>query len=100
MVGSTAHGTPRRTTSAFRLLKIDTRSKPEQLAGLRALDRRSDEPAPCQRGPGRAGGGACAGSDNLMPRILEAVKAYATVGEICATLKTVFGEYREEKPVL
>jgi methylmalonyl-CoA mutase N-terminal domain/subunit len=36
------------------------------------------------------------GSANLMPIILEAVKAYATVGEICARLKVVFGEYREQ----
>ncbi|MBH8596713.1 MULTISPECIES: methylmalonyl-CoA mutase family protein [unclassified Thermoactinomyces] len=33
-------------------------------------------------------------SENLMPRILEAVKAYATVGEICHTLRGVFGEYQ------
>ena len=30
---------------------------------------------------------------NLMPLTIEAVKAYATVGEICGTLKKVFGEY-------
>jgi methylmalonyl-CoA mutase N-terminal domain/subunit len=33
------------------------------------------------------------GDDNLMPLILEAVKAYATLGEICEVLKEVFGEY-------
>jgi methylmalonyl-CoA mutase N-terminal domain/subunit len=32
---------------------------------------------------------------NLMPAILEAVKAYATVGEISDTLRKVFGEYQE-----
>ncbi|QSS98616.1 methylmalonyl-CoA mutase family protein [Pontibacillus sp. ALD_SL1] len=32
-------------------------------------------------------------TDNLMPHILEAVKAYATVGEICHTLRREFGEY-------
>jgi len=32
---------------------------------------------------------------NLMPAILEAVKAYATVGEISDTLRRVFGEYQE-----
>ncbi len=32
---------------------------------------------------------------NLMPAILDAVKVYATVGEISATLRGVFGEYRE-----
>ena len=35
------------------------------------------------------------GSDNLMPPILEAVRAYATVGEICTALASVFGEYAE-----
>jgi len=31
---------------------------------------------------------------NLMPFILEAVKNYATLGEICDTLREVFGEYK------
>jgi methylmalonyl-CoA mutase N-terminal domain/subunit len=31
---------------------------------------------------------------NLMPLILEAVKQYATLGEICSTLRDVFGEYK------
>jgi methylmalonyl-CoA mutase N-terminal domain/subunit len=30
-----------------------------------------------------------------MPRIVAAVEAYATVGEIADTLRGVFGEYRE-----
>jgi methylmalonyl-CoA mutase N-terminal domain/subunit len=32
---------------------------------------------------------------NLMPSILEAVRAYASIGEICGVLREVFGEYRE-----
>ncbi|HUL21519.1 MAG TPA: methylmalonyl-CoA mutase family protein [Thermodesulfobacteriota bacterium] len=35
------------------------------------------------------------GTGNLIPPILEAVKAYATLGEISDTLREVFGEYRE-----
>jgi methylmalonyl-CoA mutase N-terminal domain/subunit len=35
------------------------------------------------------------GTANLVPPILEAVKAYATLGEISDTLREVFGEYRE-----
>jgi methylmalonyl-CoA mutase N-terminal domain/subunit len=31
--------------------------------------------------------------DNLMPPILDAVRAYATTGEVCARLANVFGEY-------
>ena len=38
---------------------------------------------------------AARGSDNLMPRILEACEARATVGEISDRLRAVFGEYRE-----
>jgi methylmalonyl-CoA mutase N-terminal domain/subunit len=39
---------------------------------------------------------AASGSDNLMPYILEAVRAYATEGEIMGTLTEVFGTYTEE----
>ncbi|MEA3475444.1 MAG: methylmalonyl-CoA mutase family protein [Candidatus Cloacimonadota bacterium] len=35
-------------------------------------------------------------SDNLMPVILEAVKVYATLGEICDVLREEFGEYEEQ----
>jgi methylmalonyl-CoA mutase N-terminal domain/subunit len=38
---------------------------------------------------------AAAGTENLMPFILAAVKTEATVGEICDTLRAVFGEYQE-----
>ncbi|HUQ92640.1 MAG TPA: methylmalonyl-CoA mutase family protein [Bryobacteraceae bacterium] len=38
---------------------------------------------------------AAAGNDNTMPHILEAVKAYATVGEICAALQETFGSWTE-----
>ncbi len=33
--------------------------------------------------------------ENLMPHILEAVKEYATLGEICEVLRKEFGEYKE-----
>lgn len=39
--------------------------------------------------------GAAEGKENLMPCIIDAVKAYATVGEVSNTLKGVFGEYKE-----
>jgi methylmalonyl-CoA mutase N-terminal domain/subunit len=38
---------------------------------------------------------AARGTANLMPRILAAAEAYATVGEISDTLRQVFGEYRD-----
>jgi len=33
--------------------------------------------------------------ENLMPTIIDAVKAYATIGEICDMLRKVYGEYKE-----
>lgn len=38
---------------------------------------------------------AARSSENLMPKILAAVEAFATVGEIADALRAVFGEYRE-----
>jgi methylmalonyl-CoA mutase N-terminal domain/subunit len=37
---------------------------------------------------------AAAGKANLVPILVEAVKAYATMGEICDVLREAFGEYR------
>ncbi|MHA1330165.1 MAG: methylmalonyl-CoA mutase family protein, partial [Candidatus Hodarchaeales archaeon] len=39
---------------------------------------------------------AAKGTDNLMPPILKAVKAYASVGEICDVLREVFGEWKAD----
>ena len=36
-----------------------------------------------------------ASDENIMPVVIEAVKTYATVGEISDVLRDVFGEYRE-----
>jgi methylmalonyl-CoA mutase N-terminal domain/subunit len=37
---------------------------------------------------------AAEGDENLLPYIIDAVKAYATVGEICGVFRDTFGEYR------
>jgi methylmalonyl-CoA mutase, N-terminal domain len=42
---------------------------------------------------------AARGRDNTMPPLLECVRAYATVGEMCDALREVWGEY-EEVPVI
>jgi methylmalonyl-CoA mutase N-terminal domain/subunit len=39
--------------------------------------------------------GAARTKQNVMPPILEAVRAYATVGEMCDALRDVWGEYEE-----
>ena len=38
---------------------------------------------------------AAPGEENLIPFFVEAVKAYATLGEICGVLRDVFGEYQQ-----
>lgn len=38
---------------------------------------------------------AAEGEDNLMPYLIDAVKTYATLGEICGVLREVFGEYKQ-----
>ncbi|MDK2919436.1 MAG: methylmalonyl-CoA mutase, N-terminal domain [Candidatus Petromonas sp.] len=38
---------------------------------------------------------ACEGDDNVMPYIIDAVKAYATLGEVCGVMREVFGEYQQ-----
>ena len=38
---------------------------------------------------------AAQGSDNVVPPILACVRSYATLGEMCDTLRAVYGEYRE-----
>ena len=39
-------------------------------------------------------GDAARGDDNLVPYVVDAVKAYATIGEICGVLREEFGEYQ------
>jgi methylmalonyl-CoA mutase N-terminal domain/subunit len=38
---------------------------------------------------------AAEGTDNLMPYIIDAVKVYTSLGEICNTMRDVYGEYKE-----
>jgi methylmalonyl-CoA mutase, N-terminal domain len=64
----------------------------ERGAALRALrDERDAHRVARALGGVRA---IAAGEGNVMPALVEAVKAYATIGEICGVLREVFGEYR------
>jgi methylmalonyl-CoA mutase N-terminal domain/subunit len=74
-------------------LRIDDAVERDQREGLERIKRERDENE-VQRRLGLLVE-AARGSENTMPRILDAVRAYATVGEICGVLKPVFGEYRE-----
>jgi methylmalonyl-CoA mutase N-terminal domain/subunit len=75
------------------LLQIDessARHQQEKLAALKA--RRSSRQV---RETLDALKRAAEGAENTMPRILDAVRAYATLGEICDSLRAVFGTYQE-----
>ena len=75
------------------ILQIDDSVGARQAERLRALraERSGDEVARRLT----ALRAAARGDANLMPHIYEAVKSYATVGEICAALRDVFGAYTE-----
>lgn len=38
---------------------------------------------------------ACNSDENVMPYILEAVREYATLGEVCGVMREEFGEYKQ-----
>ena len=75
------------------LLKIDMRVQTEQIKFLKQVKaERSNDEVLQKLAVLKT---AAQGEANLMPLILDAVKVYASVGEICNTLREVFGEYKE-----
>lgn len=75
------------------LLQVDERAQSRQSEKLARLRARRDATA-VQSALDRLKRAADDG-DNTMPFILDAVRAYASVGEICGALRDVFGSYRE-----
>jgi methylmalonyl-CoA mutase, N-terminal domain len=78
---------------AIPIQRVDEMLERKQIDRLRALRLRRD-PGSWQTSLRQIDGAARSGA-NLMPHILAAVEANATVGEISDTLRKVFGEYRE-----
>jgi methylmalonyl-CoA mutase N-terminal domain/subunit len=76
------------------LLQIDETSASHQSAKLAALRKRRDNGKVC--GALDALRRAAEGTENTMPYLLDAVRAYATLGEICDALRGVFGTYQEK----
>ncbi len=75
------------------LLHVDPEGGRRQAAKLASLRQRRDNERVQQTLAALEDGAA--GSDNLMPRIIEAVEAYATLGEISDAMRRVFGEQHE-----
>ncbi len=75
------------------LLHMDESLERKQVERLQALRARRNA-QPWAESLKKIGDAARSG-ENLMPHIVAAVDAYATVGEISDTLRKVFGEYKE-----
>ncbi|MEK7406507.1 MAG: methylmalonyl-CoA mutase family protein, partial [Acidobacteriota bacterium] len=75
-------------------LRIDQAAERRQVEKLAALRKRRGQER--VRAALEALRRAAEGGQNTMPCLLEAVRAYATLGEICDALRDVFGSYREK----
>ncbi|MFT3836112.1 MAG: methylmalonyl-CoA mutase family protein [Myxococcaceae bacterium] len=75
------------------LLKIDEEVAHQQVERVKQV--RKDRDAAAVEAALAKVEAACRGTDNLMPPVLEAVKAYATLGEISDVFRKVWGQYRE-----
>ena len=75
------------------LLQIDETAAAHQQAKLAALRKRRDN-GRVQRALDELRR-AAEGTENTMPYLLDAVKSYATLGEICDAFRSVFGTYQE-----
>jgi methylmalonyl-CoA mutase N-terminal domain/subunit len=75
------------------LLRVDPTVRLSQIEKIKRLKAERNAAA-VERTLGELRRGA-QGNDNLMPLILQAVKAYATLGEICDVMRGVFGEYQQ-----
>jgi len=76
----------------FETMKVDPRLEEQQKERVAAFRARRDSDA--SRRAVDAVREAAKGSDNLMPHIVAAMKAHATMGEVADALRDVFGEYR------
>jgi methylmalonyl-CoA mutase, N-terminal domain len=76
----------------FEYLRVDPETEREQIERLKEIRKTRDDDA--VRASLDALRNAVRGTDNLMPPILDAVRVYATLGDICSVLRDEFGEYQ------
>src|SRR6476646_3421799 len=90
IVGVNDFVTPEKPLNILQIDESVAHRQAERLSKLRAS--RSKEEVARRLNALRA---AAKGKDNLMPFIFDAVKSYATLGEICDAMRDVFGTYEE-----
>ncbi|MCU0253533.1 MAG: methylmalonyl-CoA mutase family protein [Acidobacteria bacterium] len=93
IVGVNRYQIPAEDDTPIEILRIAQVVEERQLARLAEVRARRDGPA-VERALARLAE-ACRGDANTFEPILEAVRAYATVGEVAQTMKTVFGSWEE-----
>ena len=76
------------------LLKIDLKIQDDQVKFLKKIKSQRNNSEVDQKLSALKT--AAEGSENLMPFIIDAVNSYASIGEICNTMRKVFGEYKEQ----
>ena len=81
------------TDGPIQILKIEERVAEEQVARIEKVKAERNA-AEVSAALARVEA-ACRGTENLMPPVLEAVKSYATLGEISDVFRKVWGQYRE-----
>ncbi len=77
------------------ILKMDPEGEQRHLARLKAWKSDRDQDA-WRTAMERLENASAGGTENTMPYIIDAVKAGATVGEVCNLWRKVFGEYKEQ----
>ena len=77
---------------SLEVFTVDPAVEATQVAALRLLRSRRDQPAVAAALAGVAD--AARGGDNVIPACTAAVRAYATLGEIVAELRAVYGGWR------
>ncbi len=83
--------------AAVPTMRVDPAIEQQQIDRLRAVRDRRD-PLAAETTLAKLED-AARGNENLVPRILDCVEAYATVGEISNRLRNVWGEYKETSTV-
>jgi methylmalonyl-CoA mutase N-terminal domain/subunit len=79
---------------AIPLLKVDPELEEKQVKRLKKLKKERDA-SKVERALREVERAAENGQENMMPYFMEAVKNYATLGEVCQVLRAVYGEYEE-----
>ncbi|MCK9460450.1 MAG: methylmalonyl-CoA mutase family protein [Proteobacteria bacterium] len=93
-VGVNRYRTEEKASREVQLHELDPRNREEQIARLGAVKARRDA-AEVARCLAKLRDKAAATQENLMPHLMDCIRAYCTVGEMSAVFCEVFGEFQE-----